>query len=78
MNGEVERIFMEAVVVKLRGHSGICLKDRRKTTKILSQDSGILAMIRTEHLLNTSLGRYRHANLLGAVTIYTFTHKRKS
>jgi hypothetical protein len=67
--------FEEAVVVKLRCHFGICLKGRRKTTKILSRDSGLSAMIRTEHLPNRNLRRYRYANLLAAITIYTYKSK---
>jgi hypothetical protein len=54
MNGELERIWKEVVVVLTKYNPDIFLEGLRKTTKHL----GVLAEIRTEHLPNTSLERY--------------------
>jgi hypothetical protein len=58
---------MRTVTVKLMHYPDICLKVLRKATKILSQVKGIPIIIETDDVPNTSLSRYRCANLLGAV-----------
>jgi hypothetical protein len=49
----------------IEDYSENCLVGMRKTTKISVPTAGVLAEIRTEHLLDTSLERYRYTSLLG-------------
>jgi hypothetical protein len=76
VNDGQERILKETVMIRLMQCLGICLKVLRKAAKIRSQVSGIPIIIETDGLPNTSLARYRCANLLGAVTTCTVTYKR--
>jgi hypothetical protein len=55
---------MEMVVAWSRYSPRIILERLRTTTKIVSI-VGVPAEIWTDHLLNTSIVRYRHANLIG-------------
>lgn len=49
---------MEAPVAYLRYYHGIYLEEMKKTTKILSQDSGVSAEIQTGILPNTCQKHY--------------------
>jgi hypothetical protein len=65
VNREFEKIWKDAVMVQSGEYPGICLQRLRKSTKKPVSIAGVPAKIRTEHLANASLERYRSANLLG-------------
>jgi hypothetical protein len=64
---ELERIRKEVVVVYSRYYPSLWLEGFRETKKISNQDTGCLAEIRTEHILNGRQEHYRCVSPLGVM-----------
>lgn len=70
MNGGLEITLNEAANLKLRYHLSVRLQGLMKTTIPSVRIADILAEIRIEHLLNTSLERHDYTHLFGPSHVF--------
>jgi hypothetical protein len=64
LTDKLQRIWMEAVPIQSRHRPGICPRNLKKTAKLSARNGGVMAEIRTDHILNTNLESYRYNNRL--------------